>query len=250
MKAFTTFLLVSALSAPAYAQSLFPDPALEEAVRHYVFEKRNTDEPLTPEDVKDISQVVARDKGIKDLSGIEHLKRVMLLDLSGNQISDITPLADLSLLQSLTLVNNQVSDVSPLEGLTRLQYIELSGNQVRDISALSELKAMSSLYLTGNQVTDISAVSGMPRLWSLYLEGNQIKDLSPLIGLKGVKRLALDDNQITDISPLIEMAQQDLDGKDRFARYWKVTLDGNSVPSAQVEKLEALKNAPYKTGSD
>lgn len=250
MRTLTPFLVVSALAAPALAESLFPDPALEAAVRSYVFEKRHNDEPLTPDDVKDLSQVVARRKGIQSLEGLQHCKRLMLLDVADNDIADLEPIADLNLIQSLTLKNNRIVDISPLAGLKRLQYLELSGNQVEDISPLAGLTAMNSLYLANNEISDISAVSGMTRLWSLYLEGNQVEDVSPVKELPGLQRLALDDNQISDISSLIEMAEKDVDGKDRFARYWRVTLDGNPLPAEEVAELEAIRERPYKTESD
>ena len=61
----------SQLHFPAGAQ-IFPDKALEAAVRHYVFEKRHTEEPITAEDVATISTITARNKGIRDLTGLEH----------------------------------------------------------------------------------------------------------------------------------------------------------------------------------
>src|SRR6056297_1953049 len=63
------------------ADKLFPDPGLEAAVRAEVFEKRYNDEPLTKEDVQNISRVVGRGKEIKSLAGLQHCHAVMLIDL-------------------------------------------------------------------------------------------------------------------------------------------------------------------------
>lgn len=250
MKTLTPFLLVSALAAPAFAQDLFPDPALEAAVRKYVFEKRNSDEPLTADDVKDLSQVVARGRGIKDLAGLEHCRRLMLLDIADNEVSDLRPIADLELLQSLTLSNNEIADIAPLADLERLQYLELSGNRVENISPLAGLTSMNSLYLGNNRIVDVSPVAGMTKLWSLYLEGNRVEDVSPLQELPALQRLSLDENRISDIGPLLEMAEKDIEGDDRFARYWRVSLDGNPVSPDEIAKLEAIRSRPMKSGSD
>ena len=83
------FALSLSIVSVCQAESLFPDKALEAAVRKNVFSKRGTQEPLTADDVKDLSQVVAKGAGIRDLSGIEHCKRLMLLDLADNEISDL-----------------------------------------------------------------------------------------------------------------------------------------------------------------
>ena len=52
-------------------KSAFADKKLEEAVRRYVFEKRDNDQPITAEDVKNISTIEAKRKGITNLSGLD-----------------------------------------------------------------------------------------------------------------------------------------------------------------------------------
>jgi hypothetical protein len=84
-----------------WAQDLFPDKGLEAVVRREVFEKRYNSEPLTADDVKNISQVIGKGKGIKSLEGLQHCKALMKLDLENNEIADLTPIKDLKLLQSI-----------------------------------------------------------------------------------------------------------------------------------------------------
>ena len=83
--------------------SIFPDKNLETVVRQYVFEKRNNDEPLTATDVENISTIEGKDKGIKDLTGLEKCVSLALLDLEGNQIETLEPIRQLTNLQSLNL---------------------------------------------------------------------------------------------------------------------------------------------------
>ena len=109
----------------APAVSAFKDKNLEEVVRHSVYEKRNTDEPITVEDLVDVSTIKGRGKGIRDLSGLEHCKSLALLDLAGNQITDVSQLAGLKRLQSLDLSNNDISNITALAKVPALQYIEL-----------------------------------------------------------------------------------------------------------------------------
>lgn len=258
-----TMLAAVAVAVPAGAQ-IFPDEALEAAVRQYVFEKRNTDEAITAEDVATISTITARDKGIRDLTGLEHCKRLMLLELPRNEVSDLSPLSGLDLLQSLTLTNNQVEDISPLSGLSRLQYLELSNNKVNDISALTELTAMNSAYLSGNQISDLTPVKGLSKLWTLdvadnkvtdispvghlsrlstlNLNGNGVEDLAPLSELISLQRLSLRNNKVSDISTLVAMAEKDIAGDSRFARYWTVSLHGNPLSDkSKNDHVKALK---------
>ena len=87
-RAIATSRIVAALVGVAFASpmpaQIFPDANLEAAVRNYVFEKRNNSEPITADDVASISTITARNKGIKDLTGLEHCKRLMLLELPDN----------------------------------------------------------------------------------------------------------------------------------------------------------------------
>ena len=259
-----TAILVSLLTALPVAAAIFPDENLEKAVRQYVFEKRDTDEPITAEDVASISTITARSKGISDLTGLEHCKRLMLLELSGNEITDLSPIADLGLLQSLTLTSNKIEDISPLAELKRLQYIELSDNPISVITPISGLEALNSAYLSGNMINDISAVKNLQKLWTLDLADNVVSDLSPagsivrlsslildgnkvtsveaLSELTSLQRLSLKNNQIKDISILAEMAEKDVADKNRFARFWIVSLQGNPLNNTSRNKhVETLK---------
>ena len=240
--------------------SIFPDKNLEDVVRQSVYEKRNTDKPITAEDVVDVSTIKGRGKEIRDLSGLEHCKSLALLDLANNQITDISQIAGLKRLQSLDLSNNDISDIGVLATVPALQYIELSHNKVKDLRPLAGLKNMSALYLGYNQIEYIYPILGLPKLASLHLsvnritsiegigqlkwlsslslDGNQIYDLIPLDGLQNLNFLFLEYNQIQDISPLISMARSDQEGERRFAPFLKLYLKGNRVRKSQIEKLK------------
>jgi len=240
--------------------SIFPDKQLEEVVRQSVYEKRNTDKPITAEDVVDVSTIKGRGKQIRDLSGLEHCKSLALLDLANNQITDITQLTGLKRLQSLDLSNNDISDIGSLAEVPALQYIELSHNKVQDLRPLAGLKNMSALYLGYNQIQYIYPLLNLPKLASLHLsvnqiqsieginqlkwlsslslDGNQIYDLVPLDGLQQLNFLFLEYNQVQDISPLISMARADQEGEKRFAPFLKLYLKGNRIRKSQVEKLK------------
>lgn len=253
---------------PVPAQ-IFPDKNLEAAVRHYVFDKRHTEEPILAEDVATISTITARNKGIRDLTGLEHCRRLMLLELPDNEVSDLSPIADLELLQSLTLTNNQVGDIAPLSGLKRLQYVELSNNSVKDLSPIADLEAMNSAYLSGNEISDLSPVKNLAKLWTLdvadnevtdvtpvgsltrlstlNLDGNSVADLKPLAPLTSLQRLSLRNNRVTDIGTLVDMAEKDIAGDSRFARYWTVSLQGNPLSEAsRSEHVEALRKYSFR----
>lgn len=248
--------------APA---SIFPDKNLEAVVRQYVFEKRNNDQPLTEKDVENISTITGKNKGVKDLTGLEKCRSLALLDLEGNEIENLAPIKDLKNIQSLTLAKNKIKDIAPVAELTRLQYLQLEDNQVADLAPLAKLENLRSLYLSRNQITNIEPLKGLTKLWSLYLDGNQLTDIKPLAELKNLSSLGLknnqiadlsalagmtelrylflEGNQITDLSVLVEMAKKDAGGEQRFAPFWRVYLTGNPLSdAARNTQLPELKN--------
>ena len=245
---------VSAAALAADAPPLFPDPALEAAVRSHVFGKRDNKEPLTADDVKNLSGLKASGKGIGSLAGLEQCASLMSLDLAGGEISDLGPIKALTNLQSITLSNNKIASLAPLAGMSRLQYLELTGNQVADLGSLAQLTTLNSLYLSNNKIQDLKPLSGLTKLWSLYLDGNQVaglsplgalknlasldlrrnkvKDLSPLAPLNSLHYLMLEGNAITDLTSLIAFCKKDADGEKRFAPYLMVYLTGNPLSAA------------------
>ena len=247
----------------AAAEVLFPDESLEAVVRKNVFSKRDNEEPLTADDVKDLSQIIGKGKGIKDLSGLEKCASLALLDLADNEISDLGPLQGLKRLQSLTLSKNKIKDLDPIEGLIGLQYLHVAGNEIVDLSPVAELTAINVLYASNNQIKGLEPVRGLKKLWSLYvdgnhvsdldplkdlrwlssldLKGNQVSDLSLLSGLKQLRYLFLDRNKVADIDPVVEMCKKDVDGEKGFAQYLHLYLSGNPLSEASKEGLKSLQ---------
>ncbi|MDA1049634.1 MAG: leucine-rich repeat domain-containing protein [Planctomycetota bacterium] len=256
--------MLSMVSELIAQESIFPDKALEAVVRTYVFEKRNNDQPIVEDDVVNISTIKGKNKGIKDLTGLEKCRSLALLDLAGNEITTIDAIAGLKNIQSLDLSKNKITDIKPIEGLTKLQHLELSDNQVSDLAAVAKLDNMRSFYISNNKVQDLAPVANLKKAWSLYADGNQIVDLKPIEGmdkldtlfaggnqvadlspLKGHERwkfLSLENNKITDLGVLVETAAAANAKPDRSASFWQVFLTGNPLSdAAKSQQLEELK---------
>ena len=246
--------------------AIFPDQALEKAVRRQVFAKRENAEPITAADVADIAIIEGRGFGIKSLAGLEHCKKVALINFAENQITDLKPLAGLPRLQSLDLSKNQVLSLAPLATNTALQYLELSFNKLKKLDAVAGLTNLATLLVAHNEIADVSPAFGLPKLHSLHLDGNRvnklkgiavlkrldllsandnrISDLSPLAGLTDLRFLSLENNRLRDVQPLVAMAEADVAGERRFAPFLRLYLKGNKLqskkPAAQLDRLREL----------
>jgi internalin A len=268
--------LFVAATAVIHAQNLFPDKSLEAAVRDTIPAKRGTTQPLTKEDVRLVSTIEARGKGIRDLTGIEHCANLRGLDLAGNEIASLAPLAAFrgvdnpympgsgNQIYSLDLSKNQVRDLQGIEALGMLQYLDLSGNQVEDLAPLSGLTRLKTLYLSNNNVRNLAPIGALGNLWTLYIDGNrvqdlgpvarltqlsslnaggnEVKDIAPLAAISSLRSLALDKNRITDLSPLVASARKDAEGPQNFAPWLKVSLACNPLTAeAKAKQLPALQ---------
>lgn len=274
----TTIMLLAFLSlaAPSWAQdkadkkeekpkkvevSVFADKNFENAVRKQVFAKRDSDAPLTAEDVRNVSVIHGNKMGIKSLEGLQHCVSVAEIRLAENEIEDLGPLKDLKRLQSLSLEKNRIHDITPVGTLAALQYLNLEHNQVRDLSPLKGLEKMNSLYLTDNRIKDISSLAGLKKVWSLYVGDNVIEDISvvgelpwlqsleirdnglkSLAGLekiRDVRFLDMRNNKVSDLGPLVAACERDAKGDTRFAPFLRLYVEGND--GLKKDQLEALK---------
>ena len=98
--------------------------------------------------------------GIQTLEWIKEIKDDGLTerDLGYCNITDLTPLEDLVSLEILDLSSNQISDLSPLEGLTDLRELGLGWNYITDLSPLVGLAKLNLLDLRYNNISESQKV--------------------------------------------------------------------------------------------
>ncbi len=270
-RGFSVLAIAFSLALPprqANCDDLFPDKSLEAAVRREVFEKRYNSEPLTADDVKNISQVVGKGKGIKSLEGIQNCKALMKIDLAKNEIIDLSPIKELQLLQSIDLSFNKIESLEPMVGLIKSQYLQLSGNAITDLAPLREMSNLRNLYIADNKVKSVEPMSTLKRMVSLDLTGNPIEDIALIGKLSGLKSitlkgcgikslefvrtltpdfLMLNGNAISDFGPLVEICEADFKGDRRFAQFLRLYLDETTLKdAAQGATIEKLKTAKVR----
>jgi len=193
-------LLIPAPVATADAIVTFPDPNLEQAIRD---ELNKPTGDIWESELALLTVLRATERGIIDLTGLEHCINLITLWLPGNQITNIAPLSSLTKLQSLYLGFNYISDISALSSCTSLTILDLRYNEITSISALSSLTSPNKFYLSANQISDVSPLSGLTSLSELWIGNNTIEDITALSSTTGLTKLYLLENQISDVSPLV-----------------------------------------------
>ena len=142
--------------------------------------------PIIVEEMETLTNLIAVNINISDLTGIEHATNLTVLNLQSNSLSDISPIAGLTNLTVLNLQSNSLSDISPIAGLTNLTSIDLRSNSLSDISPIAGLTNLTVLLLSDNSISDISAVTDLTNLTRLRLKLNSISDLLPLVTNSGL----------------------------------------------------------------
>lgn len=258
------WIVMVVTGSSAQAQDLFPDKGLEAAVRREVFEKRYNTEPITVDDVKNISQVVGKGKGIKSLEGLQHCKSLMKLDLENNEITDLSPIRELKLLQSIDLASNKIQSLEPLTGLVAVQYLHIANNALEDLAPLSGMVKMQSLYAGGNRFKKLEPILACKKLWTLDVAGSPVEDWGSIGELKGLQTLNLKgcgaksleftkslrelrlliagDNPDLDLTHLADACEADAQGDRRFAPYLRLYVDETLLKSEnQSSVIERLR---------
>ena len=137
--------------------------------------------PIVRGHLENLTDLVAQNANISDLTGLEGATNLRILDLgaeyveaenrliNSNSVSDITPLAGLTNLTDLHLRNNSVSDISAVSGLTNLRTLDLNRNSISDISPLVEntgLAGSDEVHLRENPLNYQSIHTHIPALQS------------------------------------------------------------------------------------
>ncbi len=209
-----------------------PDTNLRAAIAEALGKSPNA--PITVEEMERLGRLVAWNRGIHDLTGLQFatnldelifkdneisdlspiagLIKLNRLDLNGNSISDLSPVQDLKNLTFLRLWGDRqlLSDLSPVAGLINLRYLRVTFNSVSDLSPVAGLINLEYLGVTDGNVSDLSPIAGLIKLEELDFGNNIASDLSPLAGLINLRRIVSWGNDISDLSPLAGLTKLEI----------------------------------------
>lgn len=203
------FITLCSWGGVASAQVIeMPDANLQQAVRETLNLTNNT--AITRQNIVSLTNLTAEERGIANLTGLEHATNLRVLRIPRNNISDLTPISKLTDLDYLGIWVNPISDLSPVSNLTNLLSMHAAACHISDITQLTNLTQLKWLTLGWQQeswITDISPLANLTSLVELRLSGNRVADISPLANLTQLEHLDLDSNRIVDISPLANLVQ-------------------------------------------
>ena len=210
-----------------YHDGSIPDANLRAAIAEALGKEPNA---ITQADIARLTRIDADERGISDLTGLEHATRLERIEfrhnaisdlsplaglirlnnikLRGNRITDVSPLAELTNVDWLGLEQNAITDLSPLKGLVKLNGIGISGNPVSDLSPLARLVSLNRIDAWNTPISDFSVLAKLPSLEWIELGNDRLMSVIPsLKGLRALERLEISETGISDLTPLAELTQ-------------------------------------------
>ena len=233
-----------------------PDPNLRTAIAEALGKGDTTVVSITAEEMATLNNLVANDRSIRDLTGLEYAINALWFTLERNQISDLSPLAGLENINALDLAYNQLSDLSPLSGLINLRELSIYSNpDITDLSPLVDLKNLTDIALVGSsKMSDLSPLAGLVNLKRITIWGSPISNLLPLSGLTQLERLNICGADAPDIAPLAKLTGlkevylvsngiSDVSPLSDLTNLTRLSLEGNNI--SDVSPLAGLTNLKW-----
>ena len=204
-----------------------PDANLRAVIAEALGKQPNV--PLTRADMARLGRLIAHNREIEDLTGLEFATNLSEIHANNNLIADLSPLAGLSRLDRIEFRENVIRDLSPLSGLINLRRLYVNDNLISDLSPVADLRLLEDLHIGDNAISDFSALAGLPKLECIRFSGNLLADLSDFAALPSLRGLH------TWGTPVIN-----LEGVRTLPKLQVLDICGGEI--SDLSALEGLKN--------
>ncbi|KAI5662771.1 hypothetical protein M9H77_22094 [Catharanthus roseus] len=210
--------------------------------------------------ISNLEELVLRDNQLKKIPDVSIFKRLLVFDVSFNEIPSLQGLSKVSnTLKELYVSKNEVTKIEEIDHFHELQILELGSNRLRvmenlqNLTILQELwlgrnriravdlcglKCIKKISLQSNRLTSMIGFQDCVALEELYLSHNGISKMEGLSTLVNLRVLDLAANKLTEINDIKKLTQlEDLWLNDNNIS----TLDGIAEAVAgSREKLTTL----------
>jgi internalin A len=120
------------------------------------------------------------------------------LQVRGASIQNMSNIDRLTDLNLLDLSNNKISKIENIDNLTSLHELALHGNEITGIKEVQFPENLKILHLSYNKIASLEGIENCPKLEDLVIYNNQISSIYPITKLPALKTLNVQSNPITD----------------------------------------------------
>ncbi|KAJ1849832.1 hypothetical protein LPJ73_003650, partial [Coemansia sp. RSA 2703] len=146
----------------------------------------------------------------KDMSVVEQLPQLNVLNMSGNKLKAISAsVAACSKLKAIILGQNKITRIEHLDKLGDLNTLVVSHNEVTKLPDMPQLKELTKISAAHNKIATIPDLALYPKLKEIRLNDNVIRTVPEGIrSCTSLRVIDLGNNMIDDwtsIAPLVSI---------------------------------------------
>ena len=181
----------------------------------------------------DLTRLVLRGDGLRDLSQLGKMQALEFLTLNGSEFTSLDGLDLGENLRMFSAENSALQDISGLTNAVNVKDVSLKGSQITNLDGLENLAQLETLDVRETPLNDISGFGAHPKLEKLWLSDTKVEDLSPLSGLDNLKEMSLSRMPAKDLSVLAEL--------DKLGALWlNETKATDLTPLLDMDALEGI----------
>ncbi|PHT54430.1 hypothetical protein CQW23_08892 [Capsicum baccatum] len=160
-------------------------------------------EPLSSSHlISHLEELVLRDNKLKKIPDVAIFKKLLVLDVSFNEISSLNGLSKVSsTLRELYVSKNDVTKMEEIEHFHELQILELGSNRLRVMELLDNMKNLQELWLGRNRIRTVN-LCGLKCIKKISLQSNRLTSMNGFQGCVALEELYLSHNGIAKMEGL------------------------------------------------
>ncbi|PHU16817.1 hypothetical protein BC332_12512 [Capsicum chinense] len=160
-------------------------------------------EPLSSSHlISHLEELVLRDNKLKKIPDVAIFKKLLVLDVSFNEISSLNGLSKVSsTLRELYVSKNDVTKMEEIEHFHELQILELGSNRLRVMELLENMKNLQELWLGRNRIRAVN-LCGLKCIKKISLQSNRLTSMNGFQGCVALEELYLSHNGIAKMDGL------------------------------------------------
>ncbi|WZZ89967.1 hypothetical protein YC2023_118546 [Brassica napus] len=176
-------------------------------------------EPLSRWDaLSDLEELILRDNKLAEVPDISIFSRLLVFDVSFNEITSLEGLSKASsTLKELYVSKNEVNKIMEIEHLHDLQILELGSNRLWVMMNMESLTKLEELWLGRNRIKVVN-LCGLRCIKKISLQSNQLTSMKGFEDCVALEELYLSHNGISKmegLSALVNLRVLDVSNNKR-----------------------------------
>ncbi|KAL6331043.1 hypothetical protein AAG906_009471 [Vitis piasezkii] len=152
--------------------------------------------------ISGLEELVLRDNKLTKIPDVSIFKKLLVFDVSFNEISSLNGLAKVSnTLKELYVSKNEVTTMEEIDHFHELQILELGSNRLRVMENLQTLTKLKELWLGRNRIRVVN-LCGLKCIEKISLQSNRLTSMKGFEDCVALEELYLSHNGIAKMEGL------------------------------------------------